>query len=69
MDDFFVRIVDLPTTIGGMVSPNDDGTFSIYINARLSTDQQRKALDHELDHIRNDDFYSSATIEECERRH
>lgn len=66
--DFFIRLVDLPHSVGGMVTPNDDGTFSIYLNARLAADQQQKALKHEIDHIEYDDFYNDRPIEECEKK-
>ena len=66
--DYFVRTVDLPTEVGGLVTVNEDGTFSVYVNARRSVEQQRKALQHEVDHIENDDFYTDIPIEECERR-
>ena len=46
--------------------PNDDGTYSIYLNARLDELRQRKACSHELDHIVNGDFYSDRPIEEVE---
>ena len=51
-----------------MVTPdeNDDG-YNIYINSRLSEDQKRKALKHEVDHIENDDFYNDKPIEEIEK--
>ena len=67
MYDYFVRLIDLPPSIGGMVTPNDDGTFSIYINARLDCFQQQKAFEHEVDHIKNDDFYNGKSIEEIEK--
>ena len=46
--------------------PNDDGSFSVYINANLSQERKKKALDHELEHIEDDDFYSGKSIEEVE---
>lgn len=55
--DYFVRTVDMPTGIHGSVSPNDDGTFSVFINARDSIERQRQALDHEVKkHIEGNDF-------------
>lgn len=66
--DYFIRLVDLPPGIGGVVTPNDDTTFSIYINSRLPFDQQQKALKHEIDHIEYDDFYNDRPIEECEKK-
>lgn len=65
---YFVREVSLPFEVKGIVTPNaEDDSFSIYINSRLSDDQKRKALKHEIDHIENDDFYNGKTIEEVER--
>ena len=65
--DFFVRLIDFPTcACGGMVMPNDDGTFSVYINARTSADQQQRAYRHEVSHIEHDDFYRAACIAQIE---
>ena len=65
--DYFVRIVDLPCPVGGMVTPNDDGTFSVYINAKNSREKQIKSYAHEVDHIENDDFYTGKDIKEIEK--
>lgn len=54
--EYFVRVVDMPYGIHGCVMLNDDGTHSVYINARDSVDRQRKAYKHELRHIINNDF-------------
>jgi len=65
--DYYVRVIPFPVyKNGGMVTPNDDGTFSIYINGNLPIERQRKALDHELDHIADDDFYNDRPITEIE---
>lgn len=65
--DYFVRVVPFPVnSVGGMVTPNEDGSFSIYINSNLSQERQKEALDHELDHIRNNDFYNGKPIQEIE---
>lgn len=64
--DFFVRVINLPVGVGGVVTPNDDGTFSIYVNARNTRERQKKSCDHEVGHIRNDDFWNGKTIEEVE---
>ena len=64
--EIFVRIVPFPCAVGGMVIPNDDGTYNVYINANLSNQRQRKAFIHELMHIERGDLYSSAPIEEID---
>ncbi len=42
--DYYVRFVDFPPTVLGATLPNDDGTFSVYINARLGDDARRETL-------------------------
>ena len=52
-----VQVLDFKTTCGSeLVTPNEDGSFTVLINARMSYDTQRKALLHALGHILNDDF-------------
>ena len=67
-EDTIVRLVDLPTHIGGMVSESPDGVKNIYLNARRSTPGQHRSLDHEIDHIEHDDLHSDAPIEIVEPR-
>ena len=68
--DYYVRLVELPPTVFGATLPNDDGTFSVYINARLSDEARRETLCHELEHMARDHFYQSAPIasQEAEAR-
>ena len=68
MDEYRVRLVDLPSKVDGMVSVDDDGFYNIYLNARLTRERQRKALRHELDHIAEDDLYNTRPIEVVENK-
>ena len=65
-DDYFVRLVDLPPRVRGITVPNEDGTFSIYINSRLSVPVQRDAYDHEVRHVVLDHLYDDRPIEDIE---
>ena len=56
--DYFVRLVELPRTVNGVTLPNDDGTFDIYLNSLLTEDEQKTALEHEVEHIIQDHFYN-----------
>ena len=56
--DYFVRLVELPRTVNGVTLPNDDGTFDIYLNSLLTEDEQKTALEHEIEHIIQDHFYN-----------
>ena len=68
MIDCTVRIIDLPVTVRGLVAEDETGWPSIYLNARLSREMQRKVLRHELKHIADDDLYNTRSITEVERR-
>lgn len=57
MSEFRVQLIDFPSTkIKACITPNEDGTHTIFVNARLSEDQQAKAVRHELDHFYGDDL-------------
>lgn len=42
--------------------PNEDGTFNIYINSTLCEVKQKKALNHELGHIKRNHFYDEEPV-------
>ena len=65
--DYCVRVLNFPdATIGGVVVEDQDGFFSIYINARRSLDAQQDSLRHEIAHIANNDFHNGRRIEDVE---
>lgn len=64
--DYFIRFITLPPKVPAAVVCNDDGTFDIYINDLLSDSQRKKALEHEIDHIKEDHFYSLQPVGEIE---
>ena len=68
MIDYYVRPVALPRRVEGVTVPNDDGSFSIYINSLLPEDRQQNVLRHELEHIKKEHFYIDMPIERMERQ-
>lgn len=50
---------NLPNTIGALTHSNEDGSYTILINARLSLEMQQAAVLHELSHIQNNHFSST----------
>ncbi len=54
--DVNVVLVNFPNSGKEMVVKNEDDTYTILINARLSNDGQLKAYQHAMKHIENDDF-------------
>ena len=60
--DHFVRVIELPLAVKGVTVPNEDGTFSVYINSLYDTPTQRQTLEHELEHLARDHFYKSESV-------
>ncbi len=54
--DVNVYLVDFPDKGKEIVVPNEDGTYTILINARLSSEGQVQAYEHAMRHIENNDF-------------
>lgn len=55
--DVNICLMDFPNTKDReMVTENEDGTVSIFINAKLSHDEQLAAYNHAINHINDDDF-------------
>lgn len=65
--DYFIRVVDLPPRVGGLVSPNPDGTYNLYLDEKQSRLQQIDSYIHEYLHMDNDDFYNGKSISEIEQ--
>ena len=57
--DVNVIILDFPTSGKEMVVSNEDGSYTILLNARLSAEERAKAYEHAMRHIREDDFSKS----------
>ena len=65
-DEYRVYYLPFPGDIDGATRIDADGFASIYISTNLSPKAARKAFDHEIRHIRNDDFYSKKRIRTVE---
>lgn len=53
--DFQVFLLDNMKT-NEVVTQNEDGTYSIFINNRLCEQKQIKSFNHAVSHIRKQDF-------------
>nr|DAF77654.1 MAG TPA: IrrE N-terminal-like domain [Caudoviricetes sp.] len=47
---------DLPYSVSALTHENDDGSYTIMVNSRLTHKRQINAVIHELQHISVDDF-------------
>ena len=55
MVEIYCYLADLPAKIREMVAVCPDG-YTVYINSNLSEDARRRAYDHALKHINNNDW-------------
>lgn len=60
-DDVSVVLLDFPKRkkVHEAVTENDDGSYTVFIDSRLSSDGQLREYDHALKHIENGDFQKS----------
>lgn len=49
-------MINLPHGVRGYTILNDDGSYSIMINARMSAEMQLETYKHEIKHIDSGDF-------------
>lgn len=66
MDEVFVRCISLPSAVNAVTLVDDDGNYNVYVNNRLSYYEQKRALRHELYHIKKNHLYCDEDVESCE---
>ncbi|WP_312647527.1 hypothetical protein [Aminipila sp.] len=66
MEYIQVHLLDMPTTIRGLTIYNTDDSFTIFINAKLNSETQIKAYDHEMEHINNRDYDKMYSVDVLE---
>ena len=67
MADIIFRVVDLPHKVKAAVSTSPDGCYNVYINARLNSEQQQQAADHEMRHIDGDHLFRDSDVSQDEQ--
>lgn len=55
-EDIGVYLIDMDAAVEEQVNYNEDGSFSIFVNARLNCERQMIAYQHALMHIAQNDF-------------
>lgn len=55
-EDINVILLDMDVKIPEQVTKNTDGSYTIFLNARLSYENQLRSYEHALKHIKNEDF-------------
>lgn len=57
----------LPVGVRAFTIPDAEGDYNVYLNCRLSAEQQRRSLLHEQLHIKRNDFYKDLSACAIER--
>ena len=57
-----IRGIVFPEKVKGVTVTDPNGDFNVYINIKLSEDEQQKAAAHELRHIELDHLYDSDPV-------
>ena len=66
MGEIFTRLIKMPPRIKGYTAIDDDGNYNIYLNEKLSAEQQRLTYLHEMTHIERGDW-DKKSVEEAEK--
>ena len=57
--DLYIRFLPFPNRAArAAVMPNPDGGYDILVNTLYPEETQRRALEHELEHLRRGDLYN-----------
>lgn len=67
MNDVFIRYMNLPHYVKGQVLLDENGDYNVYINNNYGIEVQQQTLEHELNHIKKQDFYNALPIRDIER--
>ena len=66
--DYFVYLIPLPESVGGILTTNNDDTYTMYLNEKHTVEQRLDDYIHEFTHIINDDLFSEESVAEIEKR-
>lgn len=58
-----VKYIDLPCSVRSYVVANDDMTYTIVLNSRLSYQQNALSYAHECRHISNGDYEKKCSVD------
>ncbi|GFI69943.1 hypothetical protein IMSAG249_01768 [Lachnospiraceae bacterium] len=63
MENINVQLINMDTKIPEQLIRNDDDSYTIFLNARLSQESRLKSYYHALQHIKDNDFEKADTGE------
>ena len=66
MNNYICRFIELPKRVNAVTVVDENGDYNIYINSRLSQEEQKKSFRHECLHIKKNHFYMDKCVNMCE---
>jgi len=60
-------LCEMPYSVKATHTINTDDTYTIFINNKLTMEQQRKAYKHELKHIKRKDLHKDKKADDIEK--
>ena len=66
LEEINVQLLNMDTKIPEQLVKNEDDTYTIFLNARLSQESRLKSYYHALKHITEDDF-NKENVQEIEK--
>lgn len=66
MNRVFFRLIPLPMAVKGVTIPDEEGDYTVIINENLCPESRKRALEHEISHIKQNHFSDMITVEEAE---
>lgn len=63
---FNVVYLDMDPAIPEQINQNPDGSYTVFLNARLSYASYLKSIDHAFDHVRNRDHQRCCSVQQIE---
>lgn len=68
MDNINVVYMDMPIGCKEAVTPNEDDSYTIFINTRYSQEQRTASYLHALGHIEHEDFNNECSVDTIEAK-
>lgn len=64
--EVYIYYLDMPCSIDSNIVENPDGTFTIYLNSRMTRERNIEGYLHEMIHLCNGDLTGTSNIHDVE---
>ena len=66
--DVYIYYVDMPCSVASNIVENPDGSYTIYLNSRMTHERNIKGYLHEIRHLINNDLNECNNIQNIESK-